>query len=62
MVIPTATVGRYATTRTAPTHNPELVRSLMSIASARAASSVPTLEPSVAMANRRKPGFRSGSS
>jgi hypothetical protein len=34
----------------------------MSIASAIAASSVPTLDPSVAIASRRKLGLRSGSS
>ena len=33
--------------RTPPTHRPEFVRSLTSIASAIAARSVPTLEPSV---------------
>jgi hypothetical protein len=59
---PTTTVGRKATTRTAPIHRPEFVLSLMSIASAIAASSVPTLDPSVAIASRRKPGLRSSAS
>jgi hypothetical protein len=59
---PTTTVGRKATMRTAPIQRPEFVRSLMSIASAIAASSVPTLDPSVAIASSRKSRLRSGSS
>ena len=54
-VSPTTSVGSQAATRTPPTQRPEFVRSLMSIASAIAARSVPTLEPRVARASRRKP-------
>ena len=47
---------------TAPTQSPEFVRSLTSIASAIAASSVPMLEPSVDRKRRRKPATLSGAS
>ena len=48
--------GRNSTIINALTHEPELVRSLMSTTSATVASSVPRLDPSVARNSRRKPG------